>query len=236
MADRPILMAGDLVRAVLDDRKTTTRRLARNVAVVADGVAYASLGRGTRPAVLRGPVVECPFARTGDVLWVREAWALEDLPGDGERVIWRADRRAAWRSAMDEPYYLEMDYEPPRWRPSLHMPRWAARLFLDVTRMRVQRVQDITEEEAKAEGVPSAQSQATPPGEDPHRKPCVHCGQRREQHVGASVSCHGMSTTFNPLTYRGGFAWLWDSLATAGSRWADNPFVWAVDFKRREVR
>ncbi len=97
--------------------------------------------------------VRCPYGQPGDRLWVRECWTLEDLPGDGERLIWRSDMAASWRSERSDVFYLPSSYQPERWRPSIHMPRWASRINLEVTGVRVERLQDITEADARAEGV-----------------------------------------------------------------------------------
>lgn len=87
---------------------------------------------------------------------------------------------------------------PCRWRPSIHMPRWASRIDLEVTEVRVQRLLEIAEEDAQAEGAPAIPRMD---GSDPR----YYCQS---------------------------FAALWDSLAPAGQEWADNPWVWAVSFKR----
>lgn len=102
----------------------------------------------------------------GDTLWVRETWALEDCGDDGLRIIWKADRAAVWVKAdgsrIGDIYWLPSDYEPARWRPSIHMPRWASRLTLEVTEVRVQRLQEISEEDAKAEGIDCLKTQSGP--------------------------------------------------------------------------
>jgi hypothetical protein len=99
--------------------------------------------------------LDIAWKRPGDRLWVRETWALEDAGLDGKRTIWQADRAAAWvlpRNVLGETYYLSSGYKPSRWRPSIHMPRWASRITLEVTGVRVQRLQEISEEDARAEG------------------------------------------------------------------------------------
>ena len=95
----------------------------------------------------------CPYGKPGDRLWVRETWALEDCGTDGDRIIWAADRAAAWRSTSNDIYYLASDYQPSHWRRSIYMPRWASRISLDVKAVRVERLHDISEVDAQAEGV-----------------------------------------------------------------------------------
>ncbi len=177
MKERPILFSGSMVNAVLADRKTQTRRILKGGPVAqetghwaftisstdrsAEGeFSYSMLDergqsftdRGREITTFRG---KCPHGRVGDHLWVREAWALEDLPGDGERLIWRSDVAASWRSERSDVFYLPSNYQPDRWRPSIHMPRWASRIKLEVTGVRVERLQDITDADAEAEGVMS---------------------------------------------------------------------------------
>jgi hypothetical protein len=106
------------------------------------------------------PIILCPYGKPGDRLWVREAWAL--VPASAYRCSiddhgapiphrvspcgqWWAVYRAGWERSA-----------PGRWRPSIHMPRWASRVTLEVTAIRVQRLQDITDEDAIAEGFTSA--------------------------------------------------------------------------------
>lgn len=90
------------------------------------------------------PLAKC---RPGDRLWVRETWAgpiLAVIDGDmGERILYRAT----------EPGWTDHKGRPPTWRPSIHMPRWASRITLEVTAVKVERLQDISEPDAKAEGV-----------------------------------------------------------------------------------
>ncbi|WP_223644301.1 hypothetical protein [Corallococcus sp. EGB] len=161
MVERPILYSQPMVRARLADRKTVTRRLVKSLGPDTVygrkpdwvGVPESARRRGGWLLPDIGPQFVCPFGQPGDRLWVRETWALEDLEGDGQRVVWMADRAAAWRTNLAERFYLASDYEPRRWTPSIHMPRWASRLTDEVVSVRVERLHDITEADARAEGM-----------------------------------------------------------------------------------
>lgn len=141
MKECPIILNAEEVRAILEGRKTVTRRVMR--VQPSDGYKFTEMSENW-PSVAkfeRGqtPIVEgfgwstCPYGQPGDMLWVRETWS-----GDDEAI-----------------YYRATDNETcgPPWFPSIHMPRWASRLTLEVTGVRVERVQDITVEQAEAEGV-----------------------------------------------------------------------------------
>jgi hypothetical protein len=205
---RPILMSGPLVVETLAGRKTVTRRLVRTPTGPLTDVTYPQYhlreidehGLHVHNGQGGGFWAACPFGGPGDRLYVRETWRAWALNGAGD--LWRVEYQAsAGERGGTRDVYPPSDWTPPLalngggWAPSIHMPRWASRLTLEVTGVRVERVQDITEEEARAEGVPT----------DPHDE---------------------------YATYRDLFARLWDSLATAGSKWADNPWVWAVSFRR----
>lgn len=167
--EHPILFGDELVRAIIAGTKTQTRRPAKVPPVGHNGGDLLRV----MPSLLvnRGDLwdaqynldnpkaIQCPFGAVGDRLWCREAWALEDLGEDGKRLVWRADRAAAWvgnEGKVSAPFYLETTYQPKRWSPSIHMARWASRIFLDVVRVRVERVRDIDEDDARAEGVEPA--------------------------------------------------------------------------------
>jgi hypothetical protein len=155
MKERPILFSGPLVRAILEGRKVQTRRpvdeqrLFRQVGdfwpLVKTNHDYCARVHGTNAAKVHGVTKACPFGVPGDRLWVRENWAeVPWLAGaekrlDGDRGI---RYQATWGKAHAK-----------GWKPSIHMKREASRLTLEVTDVRVQRLQDITEEEAIAEGV-----------------------------------------------------------------------------------
>ena len=175
-------------------------------------------------------LAQCPYGQPGDRLWVRETFALEHcvehdqeppfndgrpvrLPGDsGPRWV-----QAHYRATDPEPELCcesprcrqcsEQDYGP-HWRPSIHMPRWASRITLEVTGVRVERLHDITEEQARAGGAIPA-------------KPLDHRSGKPRDDV--QFECPHVV----------GFASLWNEINGADS-WAANAWVWVVEFKRLE--
>lgn len=169
MADRPILFNGAMVHAILAGRKTQTRRAikpqpandsARHhpIAPYHNGSGgwnwvLAATGHGT------GDPFPCPFGAPGDRLWVREAHAIFSAHGqhrgDGKRWgPWGGLPTTASQDGEQIAYYREgFDRsDPGRWRPSIHMPRWASRILLEIIAVRVERLQAINEADAMAEG------------------------------------------------------------------------------------
>ncbi|HDR8979457.1 TPA: hypothetical protein QDA90_004261 [Burkholderia vietnamiensis] len=211
MKERPILFSGPMVRAILEGRKTQTRRVAKEFAGRDD--LDAILGRFPNQ---RG----CPHGEPGDRLWVREAFRLtSDFDGDsptrvGERCL-DAGYRAPWAPVRYEVDGAERDWRwvgtPPghevtagRARASMHMPRWASRITLEITGVRVERLQSISESGARAEGVTI-----------------------EEHHMRGY--CAG---AYWPPSIRA-FHDLWDSLnAARGHGWDANPWVWVIEFRR----
>lgn len=211
MAERPMLFSGPLVRAILDGRKTETRRL------VTKGTSVEAPPR-TRATWLNGHGWIRPRIEPDDTLWVRETWAT--LWGDADRcecsdllnfghcpthdtIEYRADTGAKYPGDWGVAADLDHENIPVRWKPSIHMPRWAARLFLRVTEVRAERLQEITNDGAIAEGLARRpfleQVQAYPPG----------TAERRA------------------------FSMLWDEIngEREGATWADNPWVWVIEFE-----
>lgn len=160
MAERPILFAGPMVRAILEGRKTQTRRLVKLPKPPAE--FYVSR-TGPKSHVVGVSIVDvrCPYGVPGDRLWVRETWrpvSPEWAAPDGGPVI--------VRYAADGAEHMHGEARIGDWRwpvaarrgdvPGIHMPRWASRIDLEITSVRVERLQDISEEDALAEGVGAA--------------------------------------------------------------------------------
>ena len=149
MKERPILFSAPMVRAILSGRKTQTRREVKRC-----GLLESTGGQGMRPIP-----IACPHGRPGDRLWVRETWQYApvkycDCPQGSE-----AQPCDDWiegigcRSNRTEVIYREDEATAAKWRSPIHMPRWASRITLEITDIRVERVQDISEADAMAEGV-----------------------------------------------------------------------------------
>ncbi len=134
---KPILFNTEMVRAILEGRKTVTRRVVKDMDIIngwdceADGTPIAYIDQATGDSY--PPTMPCPH-HPGDILWVRETWA-KSMAGT---FMYRADDKAI----MVE-----------RWHPSIHMPREAARIFLRVTGVRVERLQEMTLKDAAMEGM-----------------------------------------------------------------------------------
>ena len=242
MAERPILFSGEMVRAILDGRKTQTRRVitSPNMKSPAD-VTFVrwqdGYPDGTRPVfdLVDEPFsVRCPYGVPGDRLWVRETWSPDHrhvypcLP-----IVYRADRDAP----TPDDYATHQNgcqYETGgprsaeclrcagfRWRPSIHMPRWASRLTLRVTEVRVERVQEISDEDARREGVDWVAWEGYGEQWDPD--------DREDPRLVGYPSASASWACDN-------FRRLWDRInAPRGFGWDANPFVWIVTFEREEV-
>jgi hypothetical protein len=208
MTDRPIIFSAPMVRALLAGRKTQTRRLLKPQPVW-------SASCGDRDGSWSG--LTSRFAG-GDRLLVREAFNVFSMSQDGEEAWpvqplptaeeYREVEEAAVRGRWLVDYASTADDDGP-WRPSIHMPRWASRLTLPVTDVRVQRLQDITEDDALAEGV-------CPHPRGGFHMPGVDHPNREFPYLSRS-------------TPRGMFAALWDTLHGPGA-WEDNPWVVAISF------
>lgn len=149
--ERPILFSGPMVRAILEGRKTQTRRVVKPQPT--GGPTKLTFCQESRGAWLLGKhLYPCPYGVPGDRLWVRETWGYrgqfysENAHAEGP-VIYRADG-------------LPTDVHGERWRPSIHMPRRVCRLELDIARVRVERFQDITDADAMAEGIKKIEGRA----------------------------------------------------------------------------
>lgn len=210
--ERPILFSGEMVRAILAGRKTQTRRVVKRV-VRYNGVSYVSWPEpGWIPEWTPELIASdwrCHYGAPGDRLWVRETWGYDHAAAHAaeERrgpFVYRVDGESVIRTVDG------------RWRPSIHMPRWASRLTLDVTDVRVERLQDISTADAAAE---CDVASILRPGHPLHSAAFARGepGDVNGRLAGAIEA----------------FAALWDSLnAKRGHGWDVNPWVWVVSFTR----
>jgi hypothetical protein len=208
--ERPILFSSSMVQAILDGLKAQTRRVVKpqpksdlGLLRSVDGTAWTDRGR----------IVHCPYGQPGERLWVRETWrtaARLDArsPAQMATEALEAGWNRAWAPIKYEADGAEVNADVG-WGPwgktrvPIHMPRWASRLTLEVTEVRVQRLQAISEEDALAEGVAVWMGMEALP----------------EQHP--------------PTMFRDGFQALWQAIngERKGCAWKDSPWVWAVSFK-----
>jgi hypothetical protein len=192
MKERPILFSGPMVRAILDGRKTQTRRIVKLPKTNGPEPLLHHIDSLGNADFTDGSVVRA-FAEAGTRLWVRETWAYNtDFPEEARRAIYRADDASK--------------YDADRWRPSIHMPRWASRITLEVVNVRVERLQNISEEDAKVEGI------MWMPGED--------------------IDGYSAGSGFGHWnTSKDAFWDLWVSINGCES-WEANPWVWCISFRK----
>jgi len=207
MKERPIIFSGEMVRAILDGRKTQTRR------VIKPQPDYAILKEGTELEAHKCPQLapvhsgrkewglyrvpyhgrdvpcfsfDCPYGKPGDRLWVRETWA-------------RFKGNVFYKQEGSNNHLIE---KTVGWTPSIYMPRWASGIALEITSIRVERIQEITPIDALAEGIEY---------------------ERYGQGLGDACDEVRILQTFQEL---------WDSInAKRGYGWYENPWVWVIEFK-----
>lgn len=199
--ERPILFSTEMVKAIIEGRKTQTRRIVEKCNVVNDPRSVVSLTNGNSFAHFRfkGYLTDfagrvCKYGNIGDRLWVRETFKI--LPPN--MVFYKADSENKIEKG---------------WKPSIHMPRTASRILLEITDIRVERLQDINEDDAIAEGVQRMAGSTMLYRQ--YDKPKGKVGVVR----GARAS----------------FLSLWQLLNGRESL-LQNPFVWVVSFKVLEIK
>ena len=219
MKERPILFSAPMVRAILDGRKTQTRRWLHaspgTEAILdeydsgwsskfdAHGDGHGGLFRHVNGGTLSVPL-RCPYGSPEERLWVRETFT--HITGNGIRVHYRADGEPTDREGR----VLPTEPGLPRWRPSIFMRRSESRITLEIAEVRVQRLGEISEDDARAEGV----------------EPVMW-----ERKVYPS----GRAATVETPSYRDGFGVLWDEINGKRCPWSSNPWVWAISFRRVQL-
>ena len=215
MKTKPILFSSPMVRAILNGTKTQTRRAWKEQVPIGVRVAASVNGKSN-----------CSFGDVGDRLWVRETFALEHQVETDQKPP-HNDRRPIKYEGYEDDYWVQPHYratdETPhlayedmpegvdhmcRWRPSIHMPRWASRITLEITKVRVQRLNEISDEDALAESI-----------------------QKSRDEYGYQADSEGRHYSGDPIE---SFAGLWEFCYGDGS-WEANPLVWVIEFKRVDV-
>lgn len=238
---KPILMKGELVSQTLAGTKTQTRRVVRPqppvsvtdiISNCSDFVAAYPNRKAIQPFLYR---TKSPYGYPGDILWVRETHAKYQVvhrvtkPGNGASYSEIGDGEIAYRAdgygtieEFKEHVMLTSGFASgveavevyrDRWLPSIHMPKWACRLFLRITDIRVERVQDISEDDAIAEGI-----------------------DMESEFASLCINIEGCSAHSNDLTQGSAvmsvFQDLWDSInLKRGYGWDVNPWVWVVEYE-----
>ena len=202
MKERPILFNTEMVKAILEGRKTQTRRVIKDQPLSGRSIKHYSDNEwvvySDSDPIVTLYTIKCPYGQVGDRLWVREMW---DYTGQGLDCVYKADAKPT-------------DIFPwEKYRPSIFMPRWASRITLEIVEIKVEKLQDISEADAIAEGL---ESLTRPNGKTLYSAP--QCGDRPPYWESSASEA---------------FMWLWDSInAKRGYSWESNTWCWCLSFKR----
>jgi len=203
--ERPIIFSGESVRAIIAGTKNQTRRVARGLSDEQSAIRQ------------RFPNQQgCPYGMPGTRLWAREAWRpVERSTNDGWTAIeYRADGaigKRYWRNADPARQLAARALDPDRhWRSPLFLPRWASRLLLEVDSIRVERLQEISEEDARAEGVTQT------------------FAERFAEFSAEQCLTSGELASSRP--YAASYAVAWDELNDERATWKSDPWVWVLSF------
>jgi hypothetical protein len=205
---KPILFSASMIRAILDGKKTQTRRIVKpqpvfvkgELSLRSDGALADSTGYAFSDH--KKGIIEFPFGKVGDSLWVRETWGVASIydpvkPSDLEP------------NGMKVSYFATDSHEGVKGRPSIFMPRWASRINLEIVKIRVERLQDISEADALAEGITYALA---------------------EDLLSGGIVNYDEPAHFTPYRYKWGYKRLWNQI-NGENAWAENPFVWCISFE-----
>ncbi|MES0345712.1 hypothetical protein KDV22_09985 [Citrobacter koseri] len=228
MKEKGLIFNSEMVRAILDGRKTQTRRIMaiqpehselglRRVIDSKNGRDNGKYFWSQSDACglkARSKVFGCPYGDVGDRIWVRETFQgplvsdelFEEYRAHPEKFETPQYCEYAANGGA-KPEYCDLDDNLRHgWRPSIHMPRWASRLTLEITSVRVERLNDISEEDARAEGIIDGG--------------CLNCGEPEP------CGCVNQQPDATDA-----FAYLWQSIY-GQENWDANPWVWVIEFRR----
>ena len=198
---KPILFNTEMVRAIQDGRKTVTRRVIK----FPEGMTGRLSESGATDHIFYPGGIKYPLYRTGDILYVRETWYYENhmhdlTAGEPDLPNGEYSHRYVYRASSP-------DYPVDKWKPSIHMPKSAARIFLKVTDVRVERLQDITIDDCRREGCCSSD--------------CLQTGKHSENCKCDTYFANLWNSTIKK-----------QDLNKYG--WNANPWVWVYEFEREE--
>ncbi|HIE0660145.1 TPA: hypothetical protein ACXJEZ_002661 [Providencia rettgeri] len=234
MKERGIIFNSEMVRAILDGRKTQTRRIVKHqrhpsqeIKFCDDGFFHWSMIGAEKPL----STINYEYGRVGARLWVRETYSLlgnedacpidwnDNIVNDkteaariyrascvqksGDYGLWSIPDEADWK-----PHTEEMKFEGS-WTPSIHMPRWASRITLEITDVRVERLNNISPRDVVAEGLIKLPATGR------------YVRFQGAQHFGLAYDSH-----------KDAFADLWDEVSKPDCNYESNPWVWVIEFKR----
>ncbi|MBZ7361706.1 hypothetical protein [Klebsiella grimontii] len=208
MIERGMIFNAEMVRAILDGRKTQTRRPVK-FPVLDRNLGCELAGNELAGELSAESYLNSAFGKPGDRIWVRETFRVHSRATDFATLVYKASVRNSWTEQTHRvPVSVcNKPATPEKWTPSLHMPCWASRILLEITDVRVERLNAISENDAQAEGVGKLQG-----GFWQHYQP---------------------GWTQHQLSARGSFVTLWKSIYGEES-WNSNPWVWVIEFKRIE--
>lgn len=210
MKERPILMTPDNAGKVFEGAKTQTRRIVKYSPILGEPDYWCSkIGESYFVRVMGDYRRFCNYGQVGGRLWIREAYArsgcLDNCAHLGCHTLYKGSSKKSLGA-----------YGAVKWKSSIHMPRWACRTVVDLTDVLVERVQDITEDNAKAEGAAFV---------------CEQCGSDLDTQEGSEVHAACDDLDCNQGSYREGFRRLWNSINGTGS-WERNDWVWVLTMRR----
>lgn len=212
MKERPITFNAEMVRAILARRKTQTRRIIKPQPTLSvrtgfnwNGYAYG-IGSSRKDTArnFANCFKTCPFGQVGDRMWVRETFRVHSRATDVATLVYRASERNSWTEQTNRVPVSVCDkpVSPEKWTPSIHMPRWASRILLEITSVRVEQLKDISQPDAIAEGGPPSHP---------------------------SIDAVSRDYGF-PDFSRSWFAQTWQHIYGEES-WNANPWVWVIEFR-----
>ena len=157
MTERGMIFNGEMVRAILDGRKTQTRRPVK-FPVHDKNLGCELAGNELAGELSAGNYLNSAFGKPGDRIWVREAFRVHSRATDVATLVYKASERNSWteQTRRVPVAVCNKPATPEKWTPSLHMPRWASRILLEITDVRVERLRSMSQDDARAEGVIAA--------------------------------------------------------------------------------